>query len=455
MVSLLCLNCGRRKKFNREIHASAGKREFEAENSQLVKLAVEQDTKRIIAESGYKYIGMQLMETKEIQVDKTEETKVTPTQQEQKRVELEKLVEQMIVNKGYIGIHPKLNYYTVPDLDTQLVLVLLGQPSNMAETKGVPRPLQGSASRGGASRGGASTKEPKESKLQRTGWIIRHVWTDTPFELHWELSPSCNNSVVPMSESFPLILQENYNLVCKVPVPAGPYSLELNKYDGADGGGDVENVQYRLLTRSEYNTICELGLFQDMTEMHQAGWKFETTCEDTPDAHGLTFEKGFIDKLATQTHEIALSKIRNLRLDEDDSAGTQCFEVMVHETVCDIKDAENNPSGRTEVRKRLKGVDNSNVILPYIYAQLSGDKWFYGKGCGTVTNIILKNQEIITIQHRSKECVACFGIFNETNVLRASKPFRCAHLVVCEACMVKMVSYARPGPVSCPMCRSV
>jgi hypothetical protein len=210
-----------------------------------------------------------------------------------------------------------------------------------------------SRSAGGARRGAGSALVPVKEPLQDTGWIIRHIDTNTEFKLEWDVSPSNKNALTPTSAGYPLIVRENYNLVCRKPVPAGQCLLELNKYDD-----EPKRVNYRLMTVGEYrlNTICELNLFEAMTEiaLEELEWQWDCTVNVQPDKHGLSFKKGFIENLCEVNHDTAKKRLEELLLDA--GVGTQCFEVIVHETPgveSEVGDV-NDPTGRTEGRKTLQ-----------------------------------------------------------------------------------------------------
>jgi flagellar hook protein FlgE len=459
-----CKNCGKEK--NIAAHksvvfskASPEKRKREV-NVRLdiereVREQYEQSYKEIITRKGYTCIHNGYENVKTLQYTIPEFEKIKLEIENETREKYEKSYKTIIERHGYKCMHNgyedvnKLDYYTDLGCDTHLILVLLGQSTNktndLATTKSAKiAPITNA-------RGKEKNEEiiyvKKNNILKdQTKWAIVHKHTGKSFDLHWEVSRRSENALVPLSEGYPSLVPDTHDLVCKKQVPAGACTLKLVNFTGT-----TSYLTYRLMTKYEYNTICELGLFETMTEIrHDAPWQWE---KGQSDPHGMSFPSGFI-KTIKRTFDSkgfdAAQKELETACIIDHEDGQYCFDVKVNVIEGSERNVEGGSMQTTDTKNTLQSIDNSHETVPTVYAKEVAKERYYGDGCGSIVDVVFTNQDFVIRKFMSDQCVLCLESFMDGTVQRAQDTFECHHLVVCVKCMRKMQEHSN----KCPICQT-
>ena len=465
-----CKNCGKEK--NIAAHksvvfskASPEKRKREV-NVRLdiereVREQYEQSYKEIITRKGYTCIHNGYENVKTLQYTIPEFEKIKLEIENETREKYEKSYKKIIERHGYKCMHngyedvKKLDYYTDLGCNTHLVLVLLGQSTNktndLATTKSANRAPKNRTTRSKEKDEQIIDEEKDNIPLkQETKWAIVHKHTGKSFELHWEVSRRSENALIPLSEGYPSLVPDTHDLVCKKKVPAGACTLKL-----VDFTGKTSNLTYRLMTKYEYNTICELGLFETMTEIrHTDAWQWESGVSDP---HGMSFPSGFIEDIKKTFNSEeegggfdAAQKALARACIIDHSDGQYCFDVKVNVIEGSEKNVEGGSMQATDTKNTLQSIDNSHETVPTVYATKVPQGCYYGDGCGSMVDVVFTNQEFVIRKFMSDQCVLCLESFTDGTVRRAPDTFECHHLVVCVTCMPKMQEHAN----KCPICQT-
>ena len=468
-----CKNCGKEK--NIAAHksvvfskASPEKRKREV-NVRLdiereVREQYEQSYKEIITRKGYTCIHNGYENVKTLQYTIPEFEKIKLEIENETREKYEKSYKKIIERHGYKCMHngyedvKKLDYYTDLGCNTHLVLVLLGQSTNktndLATTKSANRAPKNRTTRSKEKDEQIIDEEKDNIPLkQETKWAIVHKHTGKSFELHWEVSRRSENALIPLSEGYPSLVPDTHDLVCKKKVPAGACTLKL-----VDFTGKTSNLTYRLMTKYEYNTICELGLFATMTEIqHKTPWVWYKGAESDP--HGMSFKPKFIENIKDIFEKKDFDAAQKA-LEEaciiDHLDGQYCFDVKVKEIEGSKRNVEGGSMQATQKKQTLSSVDNSHETVASVFATDVPKAYFYADGCGSMVNVVLTNQEFVITEFKSDQCVVCLNSFMGGSVERAPKPFQCTHLVVCVNCINEMQKHPAAKnseyEIRCPIC---